>query len=99
MLEYLYKVTRWQQYEERWKQKLHSIKLRQHENGVLSNGAFASTFPHTAANGLPCKDILAIFREGYCEINILAHFHKIYHARDFYLADLEDENFNLYLII
>lgn len=63
--------------------------------GVLSNGAFASTSPHTAAKGLPCKDILAIYREGYCEINLLAHFHRIYHARNFYL-ELDDENFNLF---
>ena len=48
--------------------------------GILSNGAFASTSPHTAANGLPCKDILAVYKAGYCEINILAHFHNIYYA-------------------
>ena len=47
--------------------------------GILSNGAFASTSPHTAANGFPCKDILAVYKVGYCEINIVAHFHNIYY--------------------
>ena len=45
---------------------------------VLSDGSFACSSPRTANFGMPCREVLAVFRAGLTEINTIWHFHTMY---------------------
>lgn len=42
------------------------------------NGGLASTCQDTSCHGLPHTAVLAVFKEGYTELNTMLHFHPIY---------------------
>lgn len=42
------------------------------------NGGLASTCQDTSCHGLPHTAVLAVFKEGYIELNTMLHFHPIY---------------------
>jgi hypothetical protein len=47
-----------------------------------SDGAWASTDPHWATHGLPCRSMLAVVVQGLAEVNMKGHLHPTYMRED-----------------
>jgi hypothetical protein len=58
---------------------------------VSPNGSFACTDPFFAQMGMPCRRILAVHKEKYCDINVLLHFHPLYHSESSKELSLQDK--------
>jgi hypothetical protein len=46
---------------------------------ISRNGSFACTDPFFAQMGMPCRKILAVHIARYCQVNVLLHYHPLYH--------------------